>query len=550
MSLPFFHKDHIDISNHLDFPGELLSLPASSENCILIIGPDLVRREAVPSQGHTHTYLEHLLKGMVVWCTQNKVIQDQDIIHDLHVLLHNGALVPLAYTIEEYLAAPQLKEQCLRAVLNPYSQAETIHYRLTRLPFRGYIITSYDTCIETAYEETQQAQLGKFYQSSLAQAVDTSRKKQPFILKLYGDLAEPDSIKLGHRLLTGLYAEDVRQQLRQLFFETPAIFIGFDDADQDLIALQSLITDEYDDLQKHSTHARDLHDDISTQQSDQPSPDNTTHEIFPGYRPMGPVMSAQNQDTTSKPIKSLSDSKDEQSEKETVPDATEREPVVTPASNGQYRGNGRQTGSPSLHSGSTSGSENQDDQLQNQTEKPSDSSSASALTNKAQVTDFQSLIKSGDLQLPDVGVLGDFKSFLKNECGDLGISVGEGKTPFAGKSKKYTRVTKEKEDPRALIYVPKSTMANPDDYDIMAIRGLCSVFSLREDLIICTDSDVCHSEIKRNLAEFKKQNDEKQVVIKDCRILLGSDIQYLLNRKNEMDMDKEEKAAQIAYLLY
>ncbi len=253
MSLPFFHKDHTDISNHLDFPSEFLNLPASSENCILIVGPDLVRRDAAPSQGYTYPYLERLLKGIVEWCTQNNVIREQDIIYDLHALLHNGALVPLAYRIEEYLAARQVKEQCLRDVLAPYSQVEAIHGWLTRTSFRGYITTSYNTCIETAYAQSQHRRLRKFYQPLLALAVDASRKKQPFILKLYGDLDEPSSIKLGHRLLTGLYAEDVCEQLQRLFSEIPAIFIGFDDADRDLTVLQSLVKDGYLVHQKHST---------------------------------------------------------------------------------------------------------------------------------------------------------------------------------------------------------------------------------------------------------------------------------------------------------
>jgi hypothetical protein len=519
MSLPFFHKDHIDISIHLDFPSELLNLPASSENYILIIGPDLVRREAVPSQGHTHTYLQHLLKGMVVWCTQNKVIQDQDIIHDLHVLLHNGALVPLAYSIEEYLAAAQLKEQCLKAVLNPYSQAEAIHYWLTRFPFRGYITTSYDTCIETAYEETQQGQLGKFYQTSLAHAVDASRKKQPFILKLYGDLAEPDSIKLGHRLLTGLYAEDVRQQLRQLFFETPAIFIGFDDADEDLTALQSLVVDGYNGLQKHSSRAKELYDGITTRPGDQSSPDYTAHEFSPGYHPPGPVIPSQSQDITSK---------DERSEKETTPDTTRREPARVSASEGQYKSNGTNTDSPPSHPGSTSGHDSQNGQLPHQPPEPSDSNPepASASTDKTQLQDFKSLLVSRDFQLPDKGVLGKFKSFLRNKGEDLSIKLDNapGETAPLGKAVKYTRVTRvskgkeeEEKDVRALIYIPGSTMSKPDPIERQLIIGLCAEFPPDMILIICTDTEdteTCDTDIEGAIQMMKNRKIESGKRIK------------------------------------
>ena len=241
MSQPFSHTKLLDISNYLDVSNELLNLPASSEHSILIVGPDLVRREVALGKG----YMGRLLKRMVQWCIQEKIIQDQDIIQDLQILLQNGALVPLALRIEEYLATKHLKEQCLRAVLSFDSQVRKIHRDLVRVPYRGYVTTSYDTCIETAYAQHRRSTLPTFYPSSIAQAIKASQKKQPFILKLYGDMDDPGSIKPGHRLLTGLYTEDVREQLRQLFSETPAIFVGFDDADLDFIALQQLVKNGY-----------------------------------------------------------------------------------------------------------------------------------------------------------------------------------------------------------------------------------------------------------------------------------------------------------------
>src|SRR5205814_2019175 len=124
------HADYLDLSDRMDFPDELLNSAASSEKHILIVGPDLVKREATSCCGPSNTDLGRLLEGMVEWCIQKKVIQELDVIHDLRTLLHDGALVPLAYRIEEYLATRKLKGQCLRAVLNPCSQVEAIHYWL------------------------------------------------------------------------------------------------------------------------------------------------------------------------------------------------------------------------------------------------------------------------------------------------------------------------------------------------------------------------------------------------------------------------------------
>ncbi len=252
MSLSPYYADDLNIFNSSEFPRELLNSPSHGEQYILVVGPDLLKWEEAHSHGHRHTYLGWLLEEIVSWCVQKDVIQQQDIIDELRTLLSNGALVPAGYKIEEYLAAQQQKQECLRAVLHSHNQVKEIHYHLARIPFRGFITTSYDTCIETAYTEIQHNQLHKFCKTSLSKTVEACRNKQPFILKLYGDLDDPDSIKLGHRLLTGLYAEDVREQLRQLFSEAPTIFIGFDDADGDLTVLPSLVKDGRIVHQRHS----------------------------------------------------------------------------------------------------------------------------------------------------------------------------------------------------------------------------------------------------------------------------------------------------------
>ena len=134
MSQPFSRTKLLYISNYY-VSNELLNLPSSSEHSILIVGPDLVRREVAIGKG----YMERLLKRIVEWCIQEKIIQDQDIIQDLQTSLQNGALVPLAFRIEEYLATKQLKEQCLHAVLSSDNQVRKIHRDLVRVPHRGYM---------------------------------------------------------------------------------------------------------------------------------------------------------------------------------------------------------------------------------------------------------------------------------------------------------------------------------------------------------------------------------------------------------------------------
>jgi hypothetical protein len=472
-----------------------------------------------------------------VWCTQNKVIQDQDIIHDLHILLHNGALIPLAYRIEEYLAVAQLKEQCLRAVLNPYVQVEAIHYQLTRFPFRGYITTSYDTCIETAYRETLQGQLGKFYQSSLARAVDACRKKQPFILKLYGDLAEPDSIKLGHRLLTGLHAEDVRQQLRQLFFETPAIFVGFDDADGDLPILRSLVTNRRNDQQKHSTHAREPHDGTITKPADQSPLDSTAHDFSPGDHPPRPVISSQSQNITSK---------DEQPEKETLPDTTKQEAIsILAFAEGQQKGNSTSTGSSQSSSDPSAGHDGLNGQTPNQLPNSpfNNLEPGSPSADETQLREsFEKRFSSGNLQLPDeLPLFKKFKSLLNNL---LFLKENQEEMEKIGDSlqKQFTLLeNKEKHLSLAFIYIPGSVMNDPDKTD--AIAGLCFAFPEGTFLKVCTDSGTSCFQIEQ-LIEKNWSSWLKNPVI----IVYGHHIQDVVSNHRYNDARRKYWITQILKL--
>lgn len=455
MSLPFFHKDHMDISNHLDFPSELLNLPTSSENCILVVGPDLVRREAAPVQGYTYTYLERLLEGMVEWCTQKKVIQEQNIVHDLHTLLHNGAFVPLGYRIEEYLATTQLKEQCLRTALYSHNQVRKIHCDLVRIPHRTYITTTYDTCIESAYAQVWHSKLSKFYLSSLAQVVESSQKKQPFILKLYGDLDEPNSIRIGHRLLTGLYAEDVREHLRKLFSETLSIFIGFDDADRDFAVLQSLVTDSYIVHQKHPTRSRELFDGITTKAGDQSS-DDIVHESFPENLSPGLVIFPQSRDVG------------EQLEENLPPNTTLAEPIGITISkaiakdSSDSKDSKRDYKNDSTTAQSSQSSFIPPEDTSNHSRQPTTKSQAGTLNIRLSREIFK-----------------DFFLLLD----ELNCRPREKIVTRRGRWC-YDCVEVDRDEHWDLIYLPDEILTEPTPTDLLVINGLCGVFGRGAFLLV------------------------------------------------------------------
>ncbi len=132
-------------------------------------------------------------------------------------------------------------------------------------------------------------------------------------------------------------------------------------ANGDLTTLQSLVTNGYNGQQKHSTHVREPHDGIITKPADQSPLDSTAHEFSPGDRPPGPVISSQSQYIASK---------DEQPEKETVPETTRQEAIGIPAfAEGQQKGTSTSTGSSQSSPGPPAGHDGRSGQPPNQPPK-------------------------------------------------------------------------------------------------------------------------------------------------------------------------------------
>src|SRR5206468_1749875 len=106
--------------------------------------------------------------------------------------------------IEEYVSNKLQQQQCLKEVLLcDQAEVSDIHRLIAGIPFRAYLTTNYDTFIEAAFSEKKGYALEKFYRSSMQDAIKTYENKQPFILKLHGDIDHPNSINLGDRTFKG-----------------------------------------------------------------------------------------------------------------------------------------------------------------------------------------------------------------------------------------------------------------------------------------------------------------------------------------------------------
>ena len=221
---------------------ELLS--AGSREWILVVGPHLAMQPHVEddeNNSSTSFYLRRLLKEMVEWCIQKGIINQPDTIEKFRQLPYRESLAHAGNELQEYLVEGQQLQHCLAEVLGSTSQLTQVHQGLAHLPFRGYISTTYDTFIETMYEQIHQRKLPKFYTSSMYAAIKACQDEKQFMLKLYGDIDDPASIVFGHRLNKGLSSISEQDELYKLLSISKVVFLGFEETDPDFRYLTGLL---------------------------------------------------------------------------------------------------------------------------------------------------------------------------------------------------------------------------------------------------------------------------------------------------------------------
>src|SRR2546428_3063880 len=239
--LRHFHTlDDPSIYNNLSSHKEMLGA-IYRRKCLLIVGSSLLAHAYPKERRQYPTNLRSFLEEVVGWCIRKKVIDQYDSINDFQTLLNRVTLDQVVYKLEEYLVEKLQLQQCLREVLHNQAQIKELHRLLVQIPFRGYLTTTYDTFIEDAYLEVKQSKLNKFYWPSIRGAIEACQNKEPFILKLYGDIDDPCSLSFGQRVTKGLSIANYNDQLLWFLSSFSAIFIGFEGDDPDLEAFKDMV---------------------------------------------------------------------------------------------------------------------------------------------------------------------------------------------------------------------------------------------------------------------------------------------------------------------
>lgn len=226
MSILDYYEEHTD-----PIPENLLHALKSGQ-CLLLVGAGISRiclsrtRKPLPDW-------PSLLEGLVVWAIGNEYVDDESG-KELQVLLRKGEFLVAAQELIEQAGLISITHY-LDEVFDPSGIVPSRRHELiVSLPVRGILTTNYDNLIERAFQDVQNRQI------EVIRVDQTERWKDIhevpiFMLKLHGDLSQPESLVLGHRSYMRLiYSKDYEELLDSMFSNYSVLMIGYSLNDEDI----------------------------------------------------------------------------------------------------------------------------------------------------------------------------------------------------------------------------------------------------------------------------------------------------------------------------
>ena len=203
---------------------------------ILFAGAGLSAQAATKDGQHPPLWRE-LMHRMIDWCERERLI-DARYVKELRELVEVD-LLDAGQELEDAInsASRSALQRCLNDVLLcNLAETSIAHRLLTRISFRGFLTTNYDDFIESAYIRTQRRSLPRFYEDTYEGVLEAWRSRQPFILKIHGDVSHPQSIVLGRRSYERMLYENKQYSrcLEQLIGGSSILFVGFGGSDPNL----------------------------------------------------------------------------------------------------------------------------------------------------------------------------------------------------------------------------------------------------------------------------------------------------------------------------
>ncbi len=217
---------------HEPIPDDLLDA-ISQKRCIALVGSGVTSRCLSKTRQPLPGWAG-LLRGLTQWAAEEGALEPKDV-EDLMQLISLSDFLIVAQELREQLGDEAIATFVARTFDPDALIPSRIHELLSVIPFRGYITTNYDNLLERAYVNVRKRQLERILADSQT-SLENIRKRDPFFLKLHGDLEIPASIVLGYRDYLNLIADPRFQGfLDNVFSEFSLLMVGYGLTDLDIV---------------------------------------------------------------------------------------------------------------------------------------------------------------------------------------------------------------------------------------------------------------------------------------------------------------------------
>jgi hypothetical protein len=213
-------------------PDDLLT--ALKENrCVALVGSGVSSRCLSKSRAPLPGWAA-LLTDFVQWASREGIVNANDA-RDLMELIESGELLIVAQELREQLGDTVLSRFITETFDPDAIIPSRVQEHLSVVPFRGFITTNYDNLLERAYVNVMRHQLHPVLADAHT-SLEQLLKRNPFFLKLHGDLEVPSSIVLAYRDYLRLVSEPGFQALLDgIFSEFTVLMVGYGLTDLDII---------------------------------------------------------------------------------------------------------------------------------------------------------------------------------------------------------------------------------------------------------------------------------------------------------------------------
>lgn len=221
-----------------------------SEDLVLFAGSGL-SAQAATKDGRRPPGWKRLLREMASWARETNLLEDDDQLA-IAELVEKGFLIDAGQELADCLKA-QLQRCVAQIILANEAETGLAHELAASINFRAYLTTNYDGFLEDAYGRVHGVALKKFYERTLYNVMDAWRRKERFILKLHGDISDPETLILGTRSYERLmdHDEGYISCLENIISNASALFVGFGGSDPDIDGITSRVAQFDGRLRRH-----------------------------------------------------------------------------------------------------------------------------------------------------------------------------------------------------------------------------------------------------------------------------------------------------------